>query len=356
MSVRDRVERAVRLIAESAVDALWVEPSPNFAYLFGFESLSLERLCGVLVPASGELRAVVPQMHAEEFEALGDVEQFTWSDTEGPDDAAAACLKGIRSLLVAPDLPARALFELRATSGAEIELDTSVLQSLRLRKDDSEVEELRRAAAATDGVVEWIGSQIADSDTESQLAVRIRAHYLELGHPEVIVLVASGPNAAMAHHLGDEGPIDPKRPLMIDIGARVGSYWSDTTRVFFAGEDPAVDQAYEVVLAAYEAAFAAVAPGVPCQEIDRAARGVIDESGYGEYFIHRTGHGLGLDVHEPPYLRSGNPTPLEVGNVFTIEPGIYLPGQFGLRYENTVYLGIDGPEALNKTPRMHNLR
>jgi Xaa-Pro aminopeptidase len=353
--MRDRIKRVVDLIGEHGFDGLWVEPSQNFTYLFGFESLSLERLCGVLVTASGNLRAVVPLMHSEEFDTLGDAEQFIWSDADGPDEAAAACLKGIQRLLVEPTLPSWALFAVRSASGAEIDIDTRVLQTLRLTKDDGEIEQLRLAASVTDGVIEWIGSQIPGCRTEAELAGRIRVRYLELGHSEVIALVASGPNATLPHYLGGDVPIDPRRPLLVDIGARIGSYWSDTTRVFFPGFDSSVDEAYGAVLAAYEAAFAAAAPGASCEAVDRAARDVLEDAGYGDYFIHRTGHGLGLDIHEPPYLRAGNPAPLDVGNVFTIEPGVYLPGRFGLRYENTVYLGPDGPEALNKTPRMHPL-
>lgn len=350
-----RVDGAVRELAENGADALWVEPSTNFTYLFGFDLLSLERLCGVVVTATGELRALVPLMHAEEFEGVRGIELFTWTDGDGPGDAAASCLKGIKTLLVSHALPAWALLALKEASGAEIELDEVILPGLRVRKDSDEVDQLRRAGAVTDEVIEWISSQIPDCASEADLALRIKAHYLELGHDDMLALVASGANAAMPHHLGSDQPIEGGSPLLIDIGARIGTYWSDTTRVFFPGDNNDVGAAYEAVVNAYDAAFSSVGPGVPCEQIDRAARSVIEDAGYGEYFIHRTGHGLGLEVHEPPFLRGGNPMPLEVGNVFTIEPGVYLPNRFGLRFENSVYLGPDGPEELNKTPRVHTL-
>jgi Xaa-Pro dipeptidase len=350
-----RVERTVQLMRQRGIDALWIEPSANFLYLFGFELLSLERLCGVLVTSSGDLRAIVPLMHAGEFEVSPGIELFTWTDSDGPENAAAACLKGIKRLLVARGLPAWALFLLRNGSGAEVELDTNVLTALRVRKDAQEIEALRRAAAVTDDVIEWISTQVPECSTEAELATRIKARYLEHGHDEMIALVASGPNAALAHYLGGDHSIHSDQPLLIDIGARIGDYWSDTTRVFFSGDDPIVQDVYGVVVGAYEAALAAVEVGVECQDVDRAARTVIEDAGYGDHFTHRTGHGLGLEVHEPPFLRSGDPAPLEVGNVFTIEPGVYLPGRFGLRYENTVVLGADGPEELNKTPPIHSL-
>jgi Xaa-Pro aminopeptidase len=354
--MRSRVERAAGLLAEHNADALWVEPSANFTYLFGIDLLSLERLCGVLVSRSGDLRAVVPAMHAEEFDALPTVERFTWSDTDGASQAVRACLKGVRRLLVGPTLPAWALFELRNDSGAELAVDSNILTSLRAVKDADEVEQLRHAATVTDGVVEWISTEIARSSTEADLAGRIKRRYLELGHDELIVLIASGAHAAMPHHLAGDAGIEADRPLLADIGARIGAYWSDTTRIFLPhGDDRAVSDAYDAVVTAYEAALAAAGPGVACEDVDRAARSVIENVGLGEYFIHRTGHGLGLEVHEPPFLRTGNRAPLEVGNVFTIEPGVYLPGRFGLRYENTVVLGDRGPEALNKTPRVHRL-
>jgi Xaa-Pro dipeptidase len=191
--------------------------------------------------------------------------------------------------------------------------------------------------------------------TEGRLAGAIKARYLEVGAGDSVALVASGANGSKAHYLGD-GAIAPNQPLLVDTGSAIDGYWSGTTRMFFPeGLEPDADRAYEAVCSAYEAAFDRVAPGVPAQEIDRAARRVITEAGFGDYFHHRTGHGVGLKIHEVPYIREGNVEPLEVGNVFSIEPGIYVAGRFGLRYENLVFVSEQGAQPLNRTPRRHAL-
>ncbi|MGH2820467.1 MAG: M24 family metallopeptidase, partial [Actinomycetota bacterium] len=149
--------------------------------------------------------------------------------------------------------------------------------------------------------------------------------------------------------------IDTAQPLLMDFGCAVEGYWSDITRIYFPHAlDAEIAETYEIVCDAYDAAFDALEPGVTCHEVDRAARAVIEKAGYGEAFLHRTGHGLGLEVHEPPYLRSGNEQPLDVGHVFSVEPGIYVPGRFGVRYENIVHLGAHGPESMNRSPRRHS--
>jgi Xaa-Pro aminopeptidase len=181
----------------------------------------------------------------------------------------------------------------------------------------------------------------------------MQARFLEHGHPpHPDFIVATGPNAALPHHETGEAPIDARAPLLLDFGCLVDGYFSDITRVVLPEELPAeVEEAYAVVLAAHDAAVAALAPGVPCEEVDRAARDVVVAAGHGERFLHRTGHGLGLEIHERPYLRSGNPQPLEVGHVFSVEPGIYVAGAFGLRFETIYHLGPNGPEPLNRAPR-----
>jgi Xaa-Pro dipeptidase len=191
--------------------------------------------------------------------------------------------------------------------------------------------------------------------TERQLAGKIQARYLELGHrPSPFGLVATGANTAMPHYVGGDVPINTEQLLLMDFGCAIDGYWSDITRIYFPRDlEEEVEEAYEIVCEAYEAAFDVLEPGVPCQEVDRAARKVIENAGYGDAFLHRTGHGLGLEVHEEPYLRDGNEKPLEVGHVFSVEPGIYLQERFGVRYENIVHLGAHGPEPMNLSPRKH---
>ena len=346
-------------MGRAGVSWLWIEPSVSLFYLTGIETISIERLTGLLVSATGEQRVLVPRMLADDFAGIEkDAEIITWSDDEGPQESATRVLKDVTSLHVQGTLPMWAFEVLRtAAPAADIAVDPGIVAHGREKKDAHERALLARSAAVTDDVVAWLAGQDLVGITERQLAGRIQARYLELGHtPGEWALVASGPNAALPHHAGDDTMIARDAPLLTDFGAAIDHYWSDITRVHFppeTGKDPA--RAYEVVCAAAEAAFNRVEAGVPCAEVDRAARRVIDDAGLGEYFVHRTGHGIGLDVHEPPYLTATNEELLEVGNAFTIEPGVYLPGRWGLRYENVVVLEDDGARTLNRSPRMHRL-
>ena len=348
----DRLERLRAAMGSQGVDHLWIEPSVGFRYLTSTELMSIERLAGLLVPREGDLRVLAPDMHVEELQPLG-MEIVSWSDSAGPEAAATAILSGVGTLHIQGSLPAWAWDALAtAVPTATIRLDPGALASLREIKDEDEVESLRRSGVLADAMVEWIATLDLAEVTELQLAGRIQARFLEEGARPWEPLVATGANAAMPHYLEAGSKIDLQVPLLCDLGASLDGYWSDITRVFFPAEiDRQVADAYETVCAAYDAALATVADGVPCAEVDRAARVVIEEAGLGEAFIHRTGHGLGLDLHEPPYLTAANETPLRTGNVFSIEPGVYLPNRFGLRFENIVYLGPDGPVELNRAAR-----
>ncbi|MDQ4143947.1 MAG: M24 family metallopeptidase [Actinomycetota bacterium] len=355
-----RLDRLLEVMQSPPVEWLWIEPSVDFLYLTGIETISMERLTGVLLSRSGDLRCVVPLLLEEEFESLSSrAEVVTWDDSEGPSAAVAHVLRDVDRLHVQGSLPMWAYLVLReAVSGLDVEVDPGSIPSLRERKDEAEANALRRSAQVTDQVMEWVAQQDLSGVTERRLAGRIQARYLELGHaPADWALVSSGENSSIPHHAGGDALVSNSAPLLTDFGARVDGYWSDTTRVHFPpGIEEDLRNAYEVVCAAYDAAFARVAEGVACSEVDGAARDVIERAGLGDRFIHRTGHGIGLDIHEPPYIKAGNEQKLEIGHVFTIEPGVYLPGRWGLRYENVVYLGPEGPEALNRTSRMHVLR
>ena len=349
----DRLEAVRAAIARTGADALWVHPSVDLRYLTGLELLSLERPTGLLVPAAGPLRMLVPLMLLPQVSHL-EAELVSWSDEHGPERALAQVLRGPRRLLVGPSLPTGAAFQMRACApGLELELDPGIVAGLRERKNADEVAALREAGRLADEMVAWVAGQPLDGSTERRLSGRMRARFLEHGHePHPDFIVATGANAALPHHETSDAPIDPAAPLLLDFGCLVDGYHSDITRVLLpAGVPPVVEEAYAIVLEAHDAALAAVAPGVPCEEVDRAAREVIAAAGHGEHFLHRTGHGLGLEIHEPPYLRAGNPQPLEPGHVFSIEPGIYVAGEFGLRFETIYHLGPDGPEALNRAPR-----
>ena len=343
-------------LREREMEALWVEPSVGLFYLTGLEPLSMERLFGLLVPASGPPRMVVPLLLKDECEHVDVAEQVVWSDDEGPERAAAAAREGVSRLVVQGSLPVWSLRVLeKARPGMEVRQDPGVLSGLREHKEPAEVDLIRRSGVLTDETVSWVGTLDLKNLTERQLSGRIQARYLELGYrPSPFGLISTGPNTAMPHYVGGDVTIRTDQLLLMDFGCAVDGYWSDITRLYFPRDlDGEIQEAYEIVCEAYEAAFAILEPGVSSQEVDRAARSVIENAGYGDAFLHRTGHGLGLEVHEEPYLRDGNEKPLEVGHVFSVEPGIYVHGRFGVRYENIVHLGADGPEPLNLSPRKH---
>ena len=336
-------------IREEGADGLWVHPSVDFRYLTGLELLSIERPAGLLIPGKGDVRAAAPAMFAEPLAA---VDAVLWTDADGPEGALASVLGGLRRLLVAPSLPTGQAFLLRRVVPAiELELDPGIVAALRRRKTPEEIERLAEAGRRADAAVEWIGTLALDGWSERRLAGELQAHFLRGGAQPYDPIVASGPNAALPHHETGATPIAREQPLLTDFGCIVDGYYSDITRVHFPAQvDAEVDEAWALVLEAYGAAERAAAPGVPARDVDRAARDVFAAAGVADRFVHRVGHGLGLEVHEEPYLTGANDAPLAVGDVFSIEPGLYVPGRYGLRYENTVALTGDGLVRLNQAP------
>jgi Xaa-Pro aminopeptidase len=230
---------------------------------------------------------------------------------------------------------------------------TPLTRELRMRKEPSEIALLRAAAEATDRVVLALDGVEFAGRTERAVSEQIQEMIRGEGHDLAeFAIVASGPNAASPHHEASHRVIEEGDTVVVDFGGRWRGYCSDTTRTFVVGEpSPEVAEAFAVLEAAQAAGRAAVRPGVAAEEVDRATRAVIDSAGYGERFIHRTGHGIGLEVHEHPYIVAGNREPLEVGMTFSIEPGIYVPGRFGMRIEDIVACGAGGVDELNRSPR-----
>jgi Xaa-Pro dipeptidase len=229
-----------------------------------------------------------------------------------------------------------------------------VLAEQRLRKDERELEHMRRAIAVTEAALRLTVRQIRAGMTEREIASLLMVEILQAGGEGMAFspIVVVGPNAASPHATPSDRPVQPGETVVIDCGATVEGYAADITRTFAIGTlEPDLARVYEVVRAANAAGRAAAGPGVPAEEVDRAARSVIDEAGYSEHFIHRTGHGLGLETHEPPYIVAGNERPLEPGMTFTVEPGIYLPGRGGVRIEDDVLVTADGAESLTTFPR-----
>ncbi|ELZ76412.1 Xaa-Pro aminopeptidase M24 family protein [Haloferax gibbonsii ATCC 33959] len=350
-------------LADADADAAVLFPSRNLLYLSGFDEEPAERHLLLFVPREGDPVFLVPDLYETQVRTeswVGDVR--TWSDDDDPRDALADVVSNLDlaggRVLVDDTMWARFSQDLRtALPDADFGLASEVVAPLRARKDDAELDALRRAGAAVDRAVERVRDMGADAVgmTENELAAEIERLLADEGSEGIPFgpLVGSGPNGAMPHHSHGDRVIESGDPVVLDFGTVVDHYPSDQTRtVVFAGEPPAeFAEVHGVVQAARTAAVETVEPGVAAGDVDRAAREVIEEAGYGDRFIHRTGHGVGLDVHEAPYIVAGSDRELEVGNVFSVEPGIYLPDEFGVRIEDLVVVTDDGAELLNDTDR-----
>jgi Xaa-Pro aminopeptidase len=355
----ERLARARKELGERGMDALLLGPSADLRYLTGYQAPPLERMTLLVLPAAGDAWLVVPALEAPlARDHLGglDLEVAAWQETEDPvglvraalDAAAAGGRRG-----GGDQLWSAFLLRLQAAlPGADFVAASTVTRQLRMRKDPEEVEALARAAAAIDRVVDGLEGLRWAGRTELELAGELQAAIRD-GHDEVcFTIVGAGPNAASPHHVAARRVIRPGDAVVVDIGGRLDGYCSDTTRTLVVGEPPpGFQEAYAVLHAAQLAGCAAAGPGVPAEAVDAACRQVIAAAGYGEHFIHRTGHGIGLEEHEDPYVVAGNAEPLEPGMTFSVEPGIYLPGRFGARIEDIVTCTDQGGRRLNVTSR-----
>ncbi|GAA5058631.1 Xaa-Pro aminopeptidase [Thermocatellispora tengchongensis] len=351
-AVREATRRA-------GIDALLLTPGPDLRYVTGYNALPLERLTCLVVPVAGEPFLVVPRLElaaAEHSPAsrLG-IEFAPWDETDDPYALVAARLGRVATVGLADRMWAMSTLRFRdALPGAKQVLAGSVLRELRMRKSPAEAAALAEAGAAIDAVHAQVPGFLRAGRTEREVGRDIADAIIAAGHDTVdFVIVGSGPNGASPHHELSDRVIQAGEPVVVDIGGQMPSgYCSDSTRVYCVGEPPAEFAAYyEVLMAAQEAACAAVRPGATCASIDAAAREVIADAGYGERFIHRTGHGIGLETHEEPYIVAGNDEPLAPGFAFSVEPGIYVPGAHGARIEDIVICTEEGGDRLNHTPR-----
>jgi len=356
-------------------EALLVGPGAELLYLAGYEAMPLERLTLLVVPAEGEAVLVVPRLEREPAEGstaarAGLAEVRSWEETEDPYRLVAAALEtparpgalgdGPRRLFVGDRLWAMFVLRIReAFPGAQLGLASDVLRALRMLKDAEEIALLRAAAWAADRAVAGLAVGRLVGRSEQDVAREVRARLVAEGHDgaDHAQIVGSGPNSASPHHTASERVIGPGEPVVFDVGGTLGGYTSDITRTVWVGgpdrraPDPEFALIYDTVRAAHAAALAAVRPGVACEAIDAAARDVITEAGHGPHFLHRTGHGIGLEVHEDPYIVAGTRKPLQVGMAFSIEPGIYLEGRCGARIEDIVVCAEGGADVLNEAPR-----
>ncbi|MDO5115583.1 MAG: Xaa-Pro peptidase family protein [Synergistaceae bacterium] len=358
---KERVDRLARELQSRGLDAIYIGPSSDLEYIGGLDTHPDERVRGLMVDKNGGCFAMTPLLYKEEIvNAFGDVPFYAeWNDHEGFTGAfRRGCERlGLLGGRVAFNDGVRAVDMLAIRDAMNIQLfnGQDVLALLRSVKDEEELDNLREAARMIDAVVDKLFLFIRPGMKERDVVKKIPELLEEAGCTEISFspIVASGPNGSMPHYGGDQRVIQERDVIILDLGCRYKSYCSDTSRTFFVGE-PTREQreVYEIVRRAQAAGEAAVQPGATGQDVDRAARAVIEEAGYGKYFFNRVGHGVGIAVHENPYIIEGNDRPLLPGNVFSVEPGIYIEGKFGMRVENLVAVKSDGTaEALNKTTR-----
>lgn len=371
------MERLAELAGERGLAGVLVGVGPDLQYLTGYRAMPLERLTVLAVVAGGPVTLVVPRLEraAAASGLATDVPIATWEETDDPYGLAIEAIVAGRTAPAAAGQLTVAVSDRLWTSHLlrlQEELDgrddvlsyrfipaSLVLRDLRMVKDAEEVELLRRAANAADRVVAAIAAGPLVGRTEADVAREVRERLLAEGHEEAhFAIVGSGPNSASPHHDASERVIEAGEPIVLDIGGTLGGYGSDITRTLWVtggddarGPDPQFRRLFELVREAHGAASAAVRPGIPCEQLDSVARSIIAAGGYGDRFIHRLGHGIGLEGHEEPYLVARNAEPLREGHAFSIEPGIYLEGRYGARIEDIVVCGPAGPMVLNQAPR-----
>ena len=353
----ERIGRAVEEGTGRDLDALVLSPSPDLAYLTGYDPILFERPTLLVLRPGSEPALLVPELERPLAAASPVGEQLrlvAWADGSDPYEAAASLLEGAERIALADRMWAVHVLELqRRLPGAAFSSTGPILAELRSVKDADELDALRRAGRAADQTFEQILSAPFAGRTEGAVSADLADLLVRNGHDRAdFTIVASGPNAASPHHEPGERTIDPGDAVVMDFGGELAGYFSDTTRTVVVERAPDdFEEAYEVVREAQEAAVASVAPGVEAQDVDRVARSVVEAAGFGERFIHRTGHGIGLEEHENPYIVRGNRQELQPGMCFSIEPGIYLEGEFGVRIEDIVTVTPDGAERLNRAPR-----
>lgn len=359
----DRFDRVRQQMRAVGTDALLLSVGPDLPWLTGYDAMPLERLTMLVLPVDGEATLVVPRLEAPRVVERPD--RFAlrpWEESEDPVRIVAELVGGGAStarLAIGDKTWARFLVDLQtALPAASWRKGSDITGPLRAVKDPAEVESLRRAAAAADRVAAQLqGGQIPLAGrTEAEVSAELGRRLLDEGHQRVnFAIVATAANAASPHHEPGATVIEPGHVLLCDFGGtmvdRDGVGWcSDITRCVAVGAEPPAEvaEAYAVLHDAQQAAVAGATVGTPCEAVDAIARDAIAAHGYGDRFIHRTGHGIGVEEHEDPYVVAGNATRLEPGHAFSIEPGIYTPGAWGLRLEDIVVAASGGPDALNR--------
>ena len=353
----NRWRRAQDLAASEGIDALLVTPGADLRYLTGYAALPLERLTCLVLPSSGDPTLIVPAIEASAAKASGvDIALATWGELDDPFALVSDLVGDAATIGLDDHMWASRVFALKAVlPRARQVLAGPLVQQLRIRKAPVEITALREAGQAIDRVHARMGEWIRPGRTEREVGADIARAIIDEGHETVdFVIVGSGPNGASPHHELSDRVIQEGDPVVIDIGGtNHAGYCSDSTRNYLAGGTvpSAYAEFYDVLQSAQQAQLEHAGPGVTAEALDAVGRTIIAEAGFGERFIHRTGHGIGQETHEEPYIVEGSALVLEEGMAFSIEPGIYLEGQFGARIEDIVVCTADGVEVLNNQPR-----
>jgi Xaa-Pro dipeptidase len=351
-----RIDRIAQELRNSGVDAIFTCTPISMGYLQGFHEGGGERFLTLAIRCDGTTRMICPALSATQARRSGIEDVRSWRDGEDPVAHFKQLAEdwNLRSAIIAveDDMPAHMLLKMQeALPAALFKPGQEILAKLMRVKEPEEIELMRKAGEIADRALPAALAAIKPGVTEREVADVLNAEMRRLGGKPMFAIVATGTLGAEPHHDSDDTQIQEGDVVILDFGCSVGGYLSDITRTVCCGK--ASDEAkkvYDLVLRAHRAGRAAIMPGIACQEVDRAARRVIDEAGYGEFFMHRTGHGIGSRGHEEPFIIEGNELPLAPGHCFSVEPGVYLPGQLGVRIENIVVCTENGHESLNEEP------
>jgi Xaa-Pro aminopeptidase len=352
----DRLAKVRAAMEAQGVDALLLSVGHDLPYLTGYDAMPLERLTMLVVPRDAEATLVIPRLEAPRVtEQPGVFELLPWGETDDPTEVVARLAGGSTTVAVGDQMWARFLVELLPRlPGAVYRRAVDVVGPLRMVKDQAEIDALAAAGAAVDRIATELhaGRIPLVGRTEAEVSADLSSRILAEGHQKVnFAIVAAGENAASPHHHAGRRVIGRNEIVLCDFGGTMNGYCSDITRCVFTGDvasaAPDVADAYEVLHSAQQAAFAAAEVGAACEDVDRVAREIIADAGFGEYFVHRTGHGIGMEEHEDPYIVQGNTRSLAPGHAFSIEPGIYIQGRWGMRLEDIVVASDAGPLAMN---------
>lgn len=353
-----RLAAAATATADAGLAGLVITPGYDLRYLVGSRAQTFERLTALVLPVDGAPTIVVPRLELASLQGSAIAELGVavrdWVDGEDPYQLVSDALGGAPvATAVTDSMPALHLLPLAGVLGTLPVLATEIMRRLRMVKEQCEVDALRKAGAAIDRVHARVPEFLAPGRTEADVAADIAEAIVAEGHSEVaFIIVGSGPHGADPHHGYSDRELQVGDIVVVDIGGSYEpGYNSDCTRTYSIGDpNPAVAERYSALQRAQRAAVDAVRPGVTAEQVDAAARDVLSREGLAEYFVHRTGHGIGLSVHEEPYIVAGNDLPLTAGMAFSVEPGIYFPGQWGARIEDIVVVTDDGALPVNTRP------